>query len=271
MKTDFASAICHHISCFAELRSIPSKIYNTPFQIIEVPEKKLAFHLIDLSTYYTFEGRDGGALFFSALTAQFSQQDIHLIHLWEDIWHCKKAQVEARIATLLGDFTRYHARQTSVCTLNRSQALRFLEAHHFQVPLDGLYKYGLFLKDELLAVALFSRGCRMKQKGENYRSHELLRFANATGVVVAGGLSKLLAHFVREKMPNDIMTYVDCDWGNGKSYKLLGFERVECMPSKMFFLDKTSMMRHYCLPSEGDSENFVPIYNAGNYKFIYQP
>ncbi|MGL4909082.1 MAG: hypothetical protein ACRC3G_07095, partial [Bacteroidales bacterium] len=201
MKSDFAGTVCKQIMQLAKCNKSMVQC-STPFRLIEVPEKQLTFHLIDLPTYLEFEQSTDCSSFFADLSTLFTKHNIQLIHLWEDIWHTKPQQVEARLSTLLGNFNRYHARQTKVCQLTSPQLLAFLQKHHFQVPLDGTYKYGLFLNNEIVAVASFSRGCIMKQKGDKYRSHELLRFANATNSIVAGGLSKLLVHFIREHIPS---------------------------------------------------------------------
>lgn len=67
-----------------------------------------------------------------------------------------------------------------------------------------------------------------------HRSHELIRFCSRCDGVVVGGISKLLAAFVRDVHPDDIITVLDRDWGstggqNGWRTQL-GFATVAVMP-----------------------------------------
>ncbi len=57
----------------------------------------------------------------------------------------------------------------------------------------------------------------MTRSKNPYRSYEMVRFANVTGVTVTGGLSKLIKAFAEEVKPDDIMTYVDREWSDGKA------------------------------------------------------
>jgi hypothetical protein len=50
---------------------------------------------------------------------------------------------------------------------------------------------------------------------------------HAERCTVVGGLDKLLKAFVTDFHPDDIMTYADRDWSNGRSYEKLGFTRLE--------------------------------------------
>ncbi len=265
---DFAASLSVRIARIAAACELQDM--GTPFALLHVPEKNIAFHLVDLDTYKLLAAHRSCELFFRDLSKRYERQGVQLIHVWEDVWRRQTAQVEARIEALMGRFTRYHARLTTVKKITNPVLVGFLAQHHLQVPLGGRYKYGLFYKDELLAVASFSAVRPMVRSGVEYRSHELLRFANKTGCVVAGGLGKLLSHFIKEQHPDDIMTYVDCDWGNGKGYKMLGFEEVGALPPQKFLLDEKSNARYYerLLPDNEKEEFFVNIFNSGSYKCV---
>ncbi len=204
MSADFAPSLALRISALAPCCELHDM--DTPFALIHVTEKNIAFHLVDLNTYQLLAAQRSCEYFFRALSEKYAQKEIQIIHVWEDVWRRQPLQVEARMAALLGRFTRYHARSTTVKKITNPVLIDFLHHHHLQVPIGGRYKYGLFLGKELLAVASFSAVRPMLRNGVEYRSHELLRFANRTGCVVAGGLSKLLAHFIEEQHPDDIMT-----------------------------------------------------------------
>ena len=265
MTENFVPALASRIASIAQCCALQDT--DTPFALRYVPEKNIAFHLVDLSTYQRLSAQQNCEHFFRDLSKKYEQKGVQLIHVWEDVWRRQPAQVEARIAALLGRFTRYHARLTAVKKITNPVLVDFLQQHHLQVSIGGRYKYGLFYKEELLAVASFSAVRPMLRNGMEYRSYELLRFANKTGCVVAGGLSKLLSHFIVEQNPDDVMTYVDRDWGRGKGYKMLGFEQVGELPPQLFLLDTKTNLRHYA-HRKIEKNDYITIYNSGSYKFI---
>ncbi len=268
MNHDFVLTLTFRIAAIAPCNELQDM--DTPFAVIHVADKKLAFHLVDLETYKLLAAHQNCESFFYNLSKKYEQEGTQLIHVWEDAWRLQPTQVEARIAALLGQFTRYHARLTTVKKIDNPVLVDFLQQHHLNAPIGGRYKYGLFFKDELIAVASFSAVRPIMRNGAEYRSYELLRFANKTDCVVAGGLSKLLSHFINEQHPDDIMTYVDYDWGHGKGYKMLGFEQVGEIPPQEFLLDTTTNERYYLHQREsiGNKIDILNIFNSGSYKYV---
>ncbi len=219
----------------------------------------------------------------------FNSEDSREVILWEDQWYSKQKIVQSRIKALLGISERIPARLSRVRRLDRPTTLHFLRENHLQDTVVSKYKYGLFLPekhfrvlanppkaDELLvAVATFARPRVFERAGEPHRSYELVRFANLLNTTVVGGLDKLLSHFVKEHQPDDLMTYADLEWSNGRSYQKLGFEPQGDTPPQDFWIDPATMERYYPhrLPDGITSENarergFVKIKNAGSRKFV---
>jgi hypothetical protein len=265
----FIQTITGCISSLANVKLLTTP--SSPFTILLSEEKSIVFHLVDLETYVQWSAEHDCSTFFSDLSTQFELQELQLIHVWEDVWSLRKGLVEARIASLLGEFTRYHARQTVVKKITKPTLIDFLTQHHLQAPINGRYKYGLYKGEELLAVASFSAGRPMDRDGNMYNSYELLRFANKTGSVVAGGLSKLMSYFIKEQNPDDIMTYVDRDWGSGKGYRQLGFEQVGLLPPQLFLLGLNTNERYYehrVAEEKNTSNDYLYVYNSGSYKYI---
>ncbi|MDR1226728.1 MAG: hypothetical protein LBK47_07510 [Prevotellaceae bacterium] len=266
---DFIRSLSNHIAQLANVERVKSS--DSPFLILSVPAKNIAFHLIDFQTYKRFSAGRNCATFFGNLSNQYEQQQKQLVHVWEDVWLSHLQLIESRIAALLGRFVRYHARLAEVKKITNPALVDFLSKNHLQVPIAGRYKYGLFAKGELLAVASFSAVRPMDRNGLVYNSYELLRFANKSGAVVAGGLSRLLSRFTEEHNPDDIMTYADRDWGSGKAYRQLGFELAGFMEPQMFALNVLTNQRQYSSyrALDSTSENYtVNIFNSGSYKYI---
>lgn len=132
----------------------------------------------------------------------------------------------ARLASLYGNGQVVYARKTVVARIDKRVSINFLDEHHLQMAIPGKYRYGLFQDGELLSVAIFSGGRRMRDQHEGYRSFELIRFCHKSNFRVVGGLSKLLKSFIKDFQPNDIMTYVDRDWSQDSNLATLGFKEV---------------------------------------------
>jgi hypothetical protein len=262
---NFAHSVAQHIGKCNAAYALTA-MNDTPFPVVQAVDKNIAFHLVELNTCLNLQ-KNMDRFFFSRLSAQFEQRGVQLVQLWEDVWRRQRSLVESRIAVLLGNFKRYHARQTTVKSIANPVLKQFLQQHHLQVAINGRYKYGLFLNGELLAVASFSAVCPINRSGKIYRSYELLRFANQAGCVVAGGLSKLLAHFVQQQQPDDIMTYADCDWGTGQSYRQLGFTQVGVLAPQPFLVDTATFERHYADRANATNAT-ITCYNSGSYKFV---
>jgi hypothetical protein len=160
---------------------------------------------------------------------------------------------------------------------------KFLINNHLQSKVNAKFKYGLFLPSRyfrviqnekvmqeilnketfLVAIASFSNAKKIIREGQEYRSYELIRFANYKGFTVVGGLNKLLKMFTDEHAPDDIMTYADADWSDGSNYEKIGFKRIELTPPLTFELDSETFLRKL-----GQENSKNKIYNSGNWKFL---
>lgn len=259
------------------------------FELIFLPQHQLYLHFIDL---HTFQEKTIPINYFQDFSNQFNAQNQRIIHLWEDVYVSKTALVEARILAILGKFTRLHARHCIIERIDKPMADKFLEINHLQGSVKAKFKYGLFLKSQyiarfemvisenkdhqkinvpmLIGVATFSGGRTMKideRKGK--RSYELIRFASLKGYVVVGGMDKLLKAFTKEHQPDDIMSYAERDWSDGRSYYKLGFEKIENSLPQTFFINLLTMERLSINLLTGEMEDkYLKIFNAGNVKYI---
>ncbi|MGY0036862.1 hypothetical protein [Pedobacter sp. NJ-S-72] len=222
------------------------------------------------------------------LQEEYSASGKQLIQLWEDIWYNKPAQILSRISSLLGGNQRIHGRKTSVVNITQPEADVFLKDNHLQGSAKARHRYALVLEGKFVAVATFSAKRKMTRKHADYTSVELIRFANADGFTVQGGLSKLIKHLIKNILPNDVMTYADLDWSYGKGYTKLGFELVAKVPPAEIWLDQTSNIRYFPhrLPDEVitamaqlteperteylNSLLYISVFNTGNLKYIIQ-
>ena len=218
-------------------------------------------------------------------------QGFQAVVIWEDYWLARKSIVQSRLAAMLGISAKIPARLTLARRVDNAATAQFLQANHLNGSTVSKFRYGLFLPkryyrvlpddfafeasaDELLvAVATFSNARIFTQNGEPFRSHELIRFASLTGTNVVGALDKLLNAFIREKSPDDIMTYADLEWSDGRSYKRLGFEERGSIPPQKAYVEAATMLRTRKQPESAHSEDrtlaeYLTVNNLGSIKYV---
>lgn len=279
--SNLTSEIVDFISQNSETAIIqrPTDFPTTPFDYLFLPEKNLVFHCVNL----TIEIKEPS--FFQDLTNIFAYKNLKLIHIWGDLWESKQSIVKSRILSLLGRNKTIPARLTQIRRIDKEIADKFLIENHLQAAVTAKLKYGLFLPQRyfrvintnhsimesindstelLVAVATFSNAKKIMRESKEFRSYEMIRFANLKEFTVVGGMNKLLKNFIKEQNPDDIMTYADGDWSDGSNYEKIGFERIEQTPPLTFILDNQLFTRII----ETKNAQKQKIYNSGNWKFL---
>jgi hypothetical protein len=286
LENRFTKMWKQEIHKFLEINQIAFEFVQNKsvFELLFIPQHQLFLHLIDLQTFRdNFLPNNN----FQSLSDKINTQNQRIIHLWEDVYLSKTELVESRILAILGKFTRLHGRHCFIKRIDKYTTDNFLEINHLQGSVKAKFKYGLYLKPQyverfglvvcedtdngiqeikpkLIAVATFSGGRTMKV-GEraNKRSYELIRFASLKGYVVMGGMDKLLKAFTEEHQPDDIMSYADRDWSDGRSYNKLGFMKIGNSLPQKFYINSITLKR-----VSHNEVNFIKIFNAGSIKFI---
>jgi len=205
------------------------------------------------------------------LQEDYALRGIQLLHLWEDVWCCRPGQVLSRIRAVLGLNERLHGRKLKVERVDSKVAEAFMEQHHLMGAAGSKYRLALVQEGVPVAVACFGPLRKMRRGRPGYRSAELVRFASRSGYTVVGGFTRLLKHFIRERQPDDVMTYADRDWSSGAAYRQSGFVLAGVTSPAWAWLD-AGMKRHYReqLPRRTEELNAEPkwVFNTGNLKYI---
>ena len=173
----------------------------------------------------------------------------------EDRWRSRTKMMQDRLLAHLEVFDQIYARNCEVRKIDKKTAGEFLAANHSYGDAACRYRYGLFLKrhtghvaaggqeaakypaDTLVAVATFSNARKWIKGDKTIRSYEWTRYVSLPGVRLSGGMGKLLKAFIEEVRPNDIMSYADLEWSEGKAYRKLGFSREEGKGPVSFSID----------------------------------
>lgn len=186
-----------------------------------------------------------------------------------DILYREPEKLLAFVMSRLNLNKRVFARKCEVVRLERMVAKQFFDTHHLMNYAQAAFHYGLLYKNDIVAVAAFSRGRKMNRLLASQRSYEMVRFCSASGITVTGGLTKLLAHFVKIQAPGDIMTYIDKNWAQPETFVKSGFKRMGETPPITYAVNKESYER-----VKNESlilENCIWVTTGGNIKLVYTP
>lgn len=199
----------------------------------------------------------------------------------EDRWKRQRPMMEARLLAHMEVFSQAYARNCEVRRIDKETAQRFLNNNHSYGYAACKYRYGLFLKRHtghiareieeerflgcarndnrsdrndnrsdrgdivgtLIAVATFSNARKWIKDGKEIRSYEWTRYASVPELRVSGGMGKLLKAFIKEVQPDDIMSYADLEWSEGKVYEALGFSEEQPKDPVSFEIDPETWER----------------------------
>ena len=167
-----------------------------------------------------------------------------LITIFEDEWVYKREIVEKRLLNALGLSPRGPgARSLKIRTITSKEAARFLDQNHLQGGrVYGFANYGAFEGETLVAVMTFAHA-RIAM-GRREGPPELLRFAT-DGRNMPGLASKLFAKFVNDYNPDEVLTYADRRWSEGRLYEAMGFENVGTTKPNYWYFHSSKLAREY--------------------------
>ena len=200
----------------------------------------------------------------------------------KDRWKCQAQTMQSRLLAHLKIFTQIYARNCEVRKIDKSIAAEFLSANHSYGDAACRYRYGLFLKRHtghnaglsvvspgtLVAVATFSNARKWIKGDKIIKSYEWTRYASLPGVRLSGGMGKLLNAFIDEVNPDDIMTYADLEWSEGKVYEALNFKLEGTKSPVTFEVDRNTWTRTALSPQhQSTSDNTLYFQNLGSNKY----
>ena len=204
----------------------------------------------------------------------------------EDRWRRQNKSMRLRILSHLEIFSQIYARNCEIRRIDKATAQAFLEVNHSYGDAACKYRYGLYLKRHtghnaviadhdrqspvpgtLVAVATFSNARKWTKGDKTIRSYEWTRYASLPDVRLSGGMGKILKTFIKEVNPDDIMTYADLEWSEGKVYEQLGFTLEATRPSVTFTIE-TSEWSRTAMSSEATAAVDMPPPARGRKRFF---
>ena len=257
-----------------------------PYELdIYLPDLKLAFEFNGL--FYHSEKCIENNYHFKK-TELCEQNNIRLIHIYEDDWIYKQEIVKSRILNLIGKTpNKIHARKCVIKEIIDNEILRkFLDTNHIQGFIGGQVKLGLFYNDELISLMVFGalrKSMGVKSEDDTY---EMLRFCNKLNTSVIGGASKLFKYFIEKYNPIEVISYADRSWSMGELYYKLGFQLIHKTPPNYYYIidrlrkhrflyRKDVLIKQGYDPNKTEREIMLErkiyrIYDSGSLKFIWK-
>lgn len=174
---------------------------------IYIPEKQIGIEYDGLRWHSESQGKDKWYHFNKSLYCQ--ENNIKLIHIFEDEWLFKKEIVKNKIAHILncdGEYAKIGARNCTVDVIESKKCDFFLNQYHIQGTTKSTIRYGAFYNNQLVGVMCF-------KKEENKGDWELIRFCTDYHFTnIAGLASKLFKTFCKENYVKSVKTFLDRRW-----------------------------------------------------------
>lgn len=214
-------------------------------------------------------------------TQRCEDNKLQLVHIFDSEWTSKQEIVKDIVRSKLGVLGRkLMARKLEIREVSFQQTKDFFNENHLQGAPRFWKTWGLFMGDELVAAAAFSKPHRQNMDPEPHLS----RFACKLGVGVSGGLSRLCSHAFKQIGP--FVSFVHLRLSNGNSYLKAGFTEVSTLPPDYWYWDKKrniaiskqARKKSVVKTPEGMTEKehatldgLYRIWDCGKKKFRYSP
>lgn len=188
---------------------------------ILITSKSLAVEYNGLHWHSERTGR--GNTYHQRKSSLAAEAGINLVHVSDLQWRTRRSAVESLLKAKCGVLSeRVSARKCTVVPLSAAEARPFLETSHIQGFRGSPEHYGLMHDGRLVSVASFGKS----KAGEA----ELRRFASLPGVLVRGGMGKLVRHWQRNHPGEDLITFCDTSQFSGGAYGSVGFVEEKVLP-----------------------------------------
>ena len=206
------------------------KILNGKELDLYLPDYKLAIEFNGIYWHSELQGKDRN--YHLNKTVECKNQDIQLIHIFEDEWLGKQDIVKSIVKGKLSLNDRIYARKCSLKEVDNKEAKIFYEENHLQGFINSKINIGLFYENKFISCLSFGKSRYNKQY-----DWEINRFANKLNVSVIGGFAKMLKYF-ENNYSGSIITYSDRRYFDGSIYRNNGFEELEVSQPNYFYTDK---------------------------------
>lgn len=205
-------------------------------------------------------------------------KDIRLIHIFDYDLIYKKDYIFCILDSAFKLNKTIYARNCLIKELNSSEFNSFCKNNHIQGSLNSSYRYGLFYKDDLVAVMGFC-----KSRYNKNIEYEITRYCSINGYNIVGGASKLYKKFIDRINPNSVISYCNRRFFSGSMYLNIGMEYSHISEPNYVWVSKdlkdikTRMQtqKHKLQGSGTETEQMIyhkyyKVHDSGQKVFIYR-
>ena len=237
---------------------------------ILIPEIKVAFEYNGL---YWHSEKYKGKKYHLDKTSACKQNDIMLIHIFEDEWLNKNKIVKSKINYLMkntSNLEKVYARNCYVKEIDSKTKNKFLNDNHIQGEDLASVKLGLFTKktDRLVSVMTFCNPRKsLGQAKDSEYDGELSRFASDINCIVIGGFSKLWSYFENNYEWTKIITYADKRWSQGNVYLKNGWKHLHDSKPNYWYCKSFERYHRYNFRKQVLKDKFPDIFDSNLTEF----
>jgi len=247
----------------------------------------LDIYIPDLGIAIEYNGLYGHSSLFKDKKYHFNKTEIcennniQLIHIFENEWILKKEIVKSILKSKLGlNTNRFFARKCTIKEVSSKESNKFLEDNHIQGKDNAPHRYGLYFNNNLIQLITFKRSHRSKAK-----YLELKRSCSILNTTVVGGFNKLLK-YAKNIFKEDIITFADRRFSSKNNvYSKIG-NLIDIIKPNHFYIENLNLAsrekyQKHKLPNilekfdisltaieNCHNNNIYEIYDSGNLKYI---
>lgn len=189
---------------------------------IFLPDLKLAFEFNGLYWHNEFNKEKD---YHQRKSIACIENDIQLIHIWEDDWIHKNEIIQDFIKSKLGlTCNNIGARKCAVKEVSNKEAYEFLQVNHIQGGIRNGNNIGLYYNGELVEIFTFGNMRKSMGSTPSEGCFEIYRVCSKIGYNIQGGFGKLLKYFEKKYEPKCLITYGNLDYTIGNVYIKCGFK-----------------------------------------------
>lgn len=224
---------------------------------VYLPEDNIAF---ELNGVYWHSELYKGRNYHKDKTDICLNNNIQLIHIWEDDWIYKNTILKSMILNKIGNASnKIYARKCDIKEITDNYVIKkFLNNNHIQGWVGSTVKIGLYYNKKLVSIMCFKK---------NKDMYDLNRYCSILNTSIVGGASKLLKYFINN-YSNNIVTFSDNSYSNGDLYKKIGFKKEYNIKPDYHYI-VLGIREHKFNFRNKDTKNILRIYDSGKIKFRY--
>lgn len=193
-----------------------------------------------------------------------------LFHIFQDEWKYNSEIIKSMLKSKLGLIDKkIFARKCEIKEILIPERRKFFNINHLNGDANSKKAWGLFYDKQLVSVLSIRRPRQKKKYSDAY---EITRFACLLDTIVIGGFSKLVKYAIEWIKKNDpkirrLMSYVDLEHGNGKSYEKTGFSLIGITVNKFYWTD--GHYRMHRLSTKADKSKNMSQQDVANEKGVF--